>query len=499
MPGQRPNRAASRSFKAKTPVSVLDFGAVPDWNGSSGTDNSRAFNNAIAAMIGTDQTDLYVPSGSYYFNGCVTIPARGKQGNDVFRIHGDYSNDLGDGPKGSILIFASCGIVQHNVSYIRYEDLMVMVLASGGPNITLSGRASFTSLSHVVLTSRNPSRQLILGRTAGDGEIEGISLGNFELTPATGHTVPAVDFLNNSGNSEMNYISVRDGLVHGSPTATAPIIKMECRFSGCYQNAIENVLFEVVPAGAIEWLSIDNSALVNVSEADSPDPTAPFITLAASSAPNAQDENGVTIINPTVGVGTITQPSLLIDNTAHPYPGQFTIVGGILPYTRVKGMGAALPLAINVRSSDPSGLVILSADNNYGTGFFINSSTANGTMSFGGQWQKGGCTAGTDLVVSAADDLKVSSRSYNFTTFDASGYIAIEGGAGWSPGSYRIVSISNNAAVLDHSPAHAGATGGQWDVNRGRIGFVRGSSGVGDGFYACMKGANDSYSWVAVQ
>ncbi len=63
---QRTVQDKSREF-----VSLADFGGVGDWNGTTGTDNTLALNNALAACEASG-LPLYVGPGRFYFAGLVT-------------------------------------------------------------------------------------------------------------------------------------------------------------------------------------------------------------------------------------------------------------------------------------------------------------------------------------------------------------------------------------------------------------------------------------------
>lgn len=57
-------------------VNVLDFGAVGDWNSTTGTDNATAFQTAINyASTNRRGGIVYIPAGRYLFNTTLTIPA----------------------------------------------------------------------------------------------------------------------------------------------------------------------------------------------------------------------------------------------------------------------------------------------------------------------------------------------------------------------------------------------------------------------------------------
>jgi len=64
-------------------VNVKNFGAVGDWNSTTGTDNFTAFQNAIAALSTRGGT-VYIPSGRYLCNGTLQL-------TDGIKIVGDGS------------------------------------------------------------------------------------------------------------------------------------------------------------------------------------------------------------------------------------------------------------------------------------------------------------------------------------------------------------------------------------------------------------------------
>jgi hypothetical protein len=70
--------------------------------------------------------------------------------------------------------------------------------------------------------------------------------------------------------------------------------------------------------------------------------------------------------------------------------------------------------------------------------------------------------SGTNLVVDASVNTKVTSASHNFVSTDVGNLINVSSGSGWTPGCYQIVSVASNAATLDRSPAATSTTGGVW-------------------------------------
>ncbi len=70
--------------------------------------------------------------------------------------------------------------------------------------------------------------------------------------------------------------------------------------------------------------------------------------------------------------------------------------------------------------------------------------------------------SGTDLVVDASLNTKVTSATHNFVLADAGTRIYVTAGTGWTPGFYTILSTGSNAATLNASPAPTSTTGGTW-------------------------------------
>jgi len=86
----------------------------------------------------------------------------------------------------------------------------------------------------------------------------------------------------------------------------------------------------------------------------------------------------------------------------------------------------------------------------------------------GGTWavdytqQNAAQFSGTDLVVDATTNTKVTSATHTFTPADVGNWIRITAGAGFTTGWYQINSVAGGAATLDSSPAAVGTTGGTW-------------------------------------
>jgi hypothetical protein len=120
-----------------------------------------------------------------------------------------------------------------------------------------------------------------------------------------------------------------------------------------------------------------------------------------------------------------------------------------------------------------------------------------GTFSLGST-AEGGCLSVSDLAVDAISNIKVTSASWTFVAADVGGLVQVTAGAGWTVGSYRIVSVAAGAATLDKSPAAVGVTGGSASINRGRIVSIAGAAGVSDSLRVCRKDDSNAYAWTAL-
>jgi hypothetical protein len=129
---------------------VRDFGAIPDWNGTSGTDNLAAFQAALAAAR-VDQTPnkasrLYV-NGAYYLSGTLhieqTIAIEGTaHGDETFGSA--YERTRSDA--GAMLVFPAntTGIRVHTTAADEVGAGIAAFLTKSGSTITLTGGTGFT-------------------------------------------------------------------------------------------------------------------------------------------------------------------------------------------------------------------------------------------------------------------------------------------------------------------------------------------------------------------
>lgn len=73
----------------RTSVSVMEFGAVGDWDGSTGTDDTDAINAALDWWGGASDRELVFPGGWYFYDGSVVVD--GENSDGTWRKHNTIS------------------------------------------------------------------------------------------------------------------------------------------------------------------------------------------------------------------------------------------------------------------------------------------------------------------------------------------------------------------------------------------------------------------------
>ena len=77
------NSATLAQAAALTTAGVKSFGAVGDWNGSTGTDDTTAINAALAWLAAADHRVLHFPTGWYRYTGAANIDFGGRFGQRI--------------------------------------------------------------------------------------------------------------------------------------------------------------------------------------------------------------------------------------------------------------------------------------------------------------------------------------------------------------------------------------------------------------------------------
>jgi hypothetical protein len=85
-----------------------------------------------------------------------------------------------------------------------------------------------------------------------------------------------------------------------------------------------------------------------------------------------------------------------------------------------------------------------------------------GTWSIDRSQQNSSQFSGSNLVVDASLNTKVTSATHTFTQADVANSVFVTTGTGWTVGPYVVNSVAAGAATLDRSPAAVNTTSGNW-------------------------------------
>ncbi len=141
------------SFKLADTVSAKDFGAVADWNGTTGTDNAPAFQAAIDYLFSVGGGTLLVPQGFYLIKSALNLAGtgvvNGRNGNTPIRIVGAGMPNAFD--TGSWTTYGGTWIVGQTSGWVidatglQYFSLEDIGLRGTGANASRGGLLSARS------------------------------------------------------------------------------------------------------------------------------------------------------------------------------------------------------------------------------------------------------------------------------------------------------------------------------------------------------------------
>lgn len=153
---------ATYSMIEGAPVNIVDYGAVGDWNGVTGTDNTAAFQAALDAC--PEGGALVIPHGYFLFNKVSTTKSVRIVGqgfsNSLQAIFGDSGWADTDNFSGSILVSSntssdpsiSMGVAGTNKIF-QLENFMLVGAGSGNPIGIQLTRSVGTYVSNVLIAN----------------------------------------------------------------------------------------------------------------------------------------------------------------------------------------------------------------------------------------------------------------------------------------------------------------------------------------------------------
>lgn len=249
-------------------VNVKNFGAVGDWNSTTGTDNFTAFQNAIAALSTRGGT-VYIPSGRYLCNGTLQL-------TDGIKIVGDGSiNNNGStqivfgntlGPCIRILE-SHCELKDFNIAATNARKTYVNGRITGAnyaslglirndqnygiwiePNDVTSGNTEFVQIQNVWIHNQ-PNDALVIASRSYIHSIKQIG-----ISQNTGHGIVISDGTYTGRTSGTNIpigINVVDsaitsstghGILSGNPNESVPPARIIIENVDCYGTGTNTVI-----------------------------------------------------------------------------------------------------------------------------------------------------------------------------------------------------------------------------------------------------------------
>lgn len=244
-------------------ISIEDFGAVGDWNGVSGTDNTTAINNALA----TSYKRVYVPDGDFLVNGELTSSLDGRL------IHG-RGRIISSHP-GTLLTMSG------DNSSVKCVDLdggksskIVLDLAGDNPDVRfckIHGASNMTGGSQIVYV-----RTLGKGRVTHNELYDAYSTPDGSIGNATGASRAV--FIEALGNDRTDYFDVRNNniwdilgeegdAIHVQGTDVTPYRKGMVRVEG---NTIEKCTRRAIKLQSSHNIVKNNIYSHKLTQVDSP-------------------------------------------------------------------------------------------------------------------------------------------------------------------------------------------------------------------------------------
>jgi hypothetical protein len=355
-----------------TPAPATWWGAVADTTSPPTivTDNGAAVNAAISTLQPAGIA-LCFPSGGVFGAATTSYYGFSSSANILHSTNGQVwemtscagqSGSTAGPTKGANLLFSAGSSLAFNgtstpIFGIYIHDLGLWATSTGGDVISMSGTVGNVRISNNYIGTSNPAASLVKASTGASGDIDSLTFGCNIYTSAASHSVAQLWFVDANVGSTLENIMIdgcSNAAYHGSSTATAPAIQMDCGVGAvCSKHVIRDLLFEVSPGGIIQWNGVSNSLIESVEDADTT-LAAPGILLQNTSSSQALDR--ITIINPLLSGGSASFPELkVVLNSGYPQ-AQVTVIGGSVPFTRSSGYSANYaPLEINTRNNDTVG------------------------------------------------------------------------------------------------------------------------------------------------
>ena len=191
--------AATVQSKLRESVSVKDFGAVGDWDGIDGTDDTAAFERAVSYLVSQGGGTLYMPHARYLLNG--TVGADGIVNGILLPFTGGYDT-------GATAVSINLIGADRDTALVAGSNNMIMVRCStsyseiGNFQILANGK---TGVQGIALIPENTTSPALTSQQSHN------NVHDFYISACAEGVV-----LQCGGNGGAYYNHIGPGSVHGS-------------------------------------------------------------------------------------------------------------------------------------------------------------------------------------------------------------------------------------------------------------------------------------------
>ena len=165
------------------PINIKQFGAVGDWNGTTGTDNSDAFDAALTLALLTGRS-IFVPTGSYRITRPIVMDTGVYTRGIIMFGEGINSKIYQSGAGQDAIHFSTTQFLQNS----GLRDLSITCAANAGHCINIVYGCTTCFVSNVEMAALNPVKSCVYGdyTSFGGGIFDTkFSGGSWYLDPAS--------------------------------------------------------------------------------------------------------------------------------------------------------------------------------------------------------------------------------------------------------------------------------------------------------------------------
>lgn len=298
----------------------------PHWWGAAGdgeTNDQEAIQSAVDALDAPNVKagTVLFSCGRYLVDGGINIPVSIQgltikgAGRSEGTLQGTWLIQAGHCP-----LFTTTGT--GSFSFQTFEDISFGQDPSASTHahiFDLVHHVYFLDIHRVYFHLRDPASSFL--------RINGQSVAHIRVCDVTGlmvqdphndwakySKVPAID-ISAQAVANLGHLRFENITINSSPTATAPIFRLDGHGSVSIHAKFENVTLEVPGGGGIELRSISQTILENVVSADLNAPTASTVLIGRSTAPDAIAIGSfdIILIGCNLTSGTSTNPDVKVE------------------------------------------------------------------------------------------------------------------------------------------------------------------------------------------